>query len=61
MNPFHFITHQAAQDLDASLAGKGIAATRITSVGYGEARPVVPNDTDRNRGRNRRIEFAIAQ
>ena len=21
MNPFHFITHQAAQDLDASLAG----------------------------------------
>lgn len=22
MNPFHFITHQAAQDLDASLAGK---------------------------------------
>ena len=25
MNPFHFITHQAAQDLDASLAGKGIA------------------------------------
>lgn len=26
MNPFHFITHQAAQDLDASLAGKGIAS-----------------------------------
>lgn len=25
MNPFHFITHQAAQDLDASLAGKAVA------------------------------------
>lgn len=25
MNPFHFITHQAAQDLGASLVGKGIA------------------------------------
>lgn len=25
MNPFHFITHQAAQNLDASLVGKGIA------------------------------------
>ena len=25
MNPFHFITHQAAQDLDDSLVGKGIA------------------------------------
>jgi hypothetical protein len=22
MNPFHFITHQAAQDVEASLAGK---------------------------------------
>jgi hypothetical protein len=24
MNPFHFITHQAAHDLDASLAGKAV-------------------------------------
>ena len=25
MNPFHFITYQAARDLDASLVDKGVA------------------------------------
>ncbi len=41
------------------IISKGIANTRIVSHGYGEAKPVVPNDTDENRQLNRRVEFTI--
>jgi outer membrane protein OmpA-like peptidoglycan-associated protein len=35
---------------------KGIDGTRIKAVGYGDTRPVAPNDTDEGRAANRRIE-----
>ncbi len=41
------------------IISKGIASTRIISEGYGETKPVVPNDTDENRQLNRRVEFTI--
>ncbi len=34
----------------------GIDASRISTVGYGEAKPLVPNDSRENRAKNRRIE-----
>lgn len=37
---------------------QGVGTDRLTSIGHGETRPIVPNDTARNRSRNRRIEFA---
>ena len=40
------------------LVENGIEADRIMPVGYGEARPVVANDSPANKSRNRRIEFA---
>ncbi|MBT5387771.1 MAG: OmpA family protein [Porticoccaceae bacterium] len=33
----------------------GIAAERISAVGYGESRPIASNDTDEGRARNRRV------
>lgn len=39
------------------LIRQGVGAERVTAIGYGETRPEVPNDTARNRSRNRRIEF----
>lgn len=39
------------------LVAKGIDAKRITTVGYGEDRPIAPNDTPENMSKNRRIEF----
>ena len=43
-----------------TLAGiKGIDADRIKAVGYGDEKPIAPNDTSEGRQRNRRIE-AIA-
>ena len=41
------------------IVSKGIAAGRIRSQGYGETKPVAPNDTDSNRQLNRRVEFTI--
>lgn len=39
------------------LVAQGIEGARVTAIGFGESRPVAPNDTARNRSRNRRIEF----
>lgn len=33
---------------------------RLSAVGYGETRPLVPNDTPANRTRNRRVEIVLA-
>lgn len=40
---------------------KGIARARLTSVGYGKRRPLVPNDSDANRAINRRVEFRVTE
>lgn len=37
----------------------GIAKQRLTAVGYGDTRPVGPNDTPEQRQRNRRVEVVI--
>jgi outer membrane protein OmpA-like peptidoglycan-associated protein len=39
------------------LVRQGIDPNRITAVGYGESKPVAPNDTPENKQKNRRIEF----
>jgi len=44
--------------LDA-LVAQGIAASRLSSEGFGETRPKVPDTTPDNRAINRRVEFVI--
>jgi outer membrane protein OmpA-like peptidoglycan-associated protein len=44
---------QACRDY---IVSKGIDAKRIEAVGYGDERPIAPNDTDEGRQKNRRIE-----
>jgi len=43
------------------LVGKGIAAGRLESHGYGPDKPIDTNDTDAGRQKNRRVEFHIKQ
>lgn len=41
------------------LVKAGISAQRIHTIGYGKRRPLVPNDSEENRERNRRVEFKV--
>lgn len=41
------------------LREQGIASERYIARGYGQNRPIVPNDSDENRAQNRRTEFRI--
>jgi outer membrane protein OmpA-like peptidoglycan-associated protein len=43
------------------LVRAGIDPAILSPVGYGETRPVAPNDTPENRARNRRIEFTVRE
>lgn len=55
------LSNKRAAAVVAYLTGKGIAATRLTSTGFGPDKPEVPNDSDENRAKNRRVEFRIVE
>lgn len=41
------------------LVSSGIAASKITTVGNGQSKPIATNDTEQGRQQNRRVEFEI--
>ena len=41
------------------LITNGISANRLSAKGYGESQPILPNDSDENRAKNRRTEIRI--
>lgn len=53
------LSNRRARSVTDYLVRAGVAADRLSSVGYGETRPVAPNDTAENRAKNRRIEFEV--
>lgn len=55
------LSDNRARSVMEYILSKGIAPNRITSQGYGETKPVAPNDTDENRQLNRRVEFKIVK
>ncbi|HTV23637.1 MAG TPA: OmpA family protein [Polyangiaceae bacterium] len=50
-----------AEAVRAFLVKKGVAADRLSATGFGEAKPLVPNDSPQNREKNRRVEFNITK
>ncbi len=53
------LSDQRAASVRTYLAGKGISASRFTTIGLGIADPIATNDTPEGRSQNRRVEFAI--
>jgi outer membrane protein OmpA-like peptidoglycan-associated protein len=53
------LSNERAQSVRVYLESKGVAANRLTSVGYGESRPIDTNRTASGRAANRRVEFHI--
>ena len=53
------LSKRRARAVAGYMIHKGIDAGRLVAIGYGDKRPVAPNDTRANMARNRRIEVAI--
>ncbi len=51
------LSQARAEAVVAALTGRGIAATRLRAVGYGQERPIADNATDAGRAQNRRVEL----
>ncbi|MEP6653545.1 MAG: OmpA family protein [Myxococcales bacterium] len=50
------LSEKRAKACRAYIVSKGIEASRLDAVGYGDERPLAPNDTDEGRQKNRRME-----
>lgn len=56
---FELSMARAYEVMEHLIEVEGIAPERLSGSGYGEYRPVVPNDTPENRAQNRRIEINL--
>lgn len=52
-------TYRATTVVRYLIDQKGLDRRRISAAGYGEERPLVPNDTPANRAKNRRVEIVV--
>ena len=50
---------QRARSVVSFLVQRGVSQGRITAAGFGDTRPIAPNNTEFNRAKNRRIEFRV--
>jgi len=53
------LSQRRADRVAKYLTDEGVAADRLTAVGYGAQKPIVSNDDEDGRSKNRRIEFIL--
>jgi outer membrane protein OmpA-like peptidoglycan-associated protein len=55
------LSQNRADAVKAALVARGIAADRISTLGLGQDRPIVPNDSEDARAQNRRTEIVVVK
>jgi outer membrane protein OmpA-like peptidoglycan-associated protein len=53
------LSKKRADAIRTALIERGVAASQVTSVGFGEARPIATNATEEGRVQNRRVEIVL--
>jgi outer membrane protein OmpA-like peptidoglycan-associated protein len=53
------LSKDRANTVKKYLESQGIAAERLTTNGYADAKPIDTNDTEKGRANNRRMEFKV--
>jgi OmpA-OmpF porin, OOP family len=53
------LSERRARAVVEYLVREGVAGTNLKAVGFGESRPLVPNDSAANKQKNRRVEFTV--
>ncbi|HIP48241.1 MAG TPA: OmpA family protein [Lutibacter sp.] len=55
------LSKNRAKSVKEYLINKGLNKNRISSIGYGNLKPIDSNDTEKGRVKNRRVEFVITK
>ncbi|MEI8086123.1 MAG: DUF5723 family protein [Paludibacter sp.] len=55
-----FLSENRAAAVRNYLVNKGIVGSKMTSKGFGDTQPVVPNNTKAGKAKNRRVEFLVS-
>lgn len=53
------LSNQRALSVMRELIKNGVNPQRLSTAGFGSAKPIAPNDSEENRAKNRRVEFYI--
>ena len=53
------LSMERAEAVKNAMIERGIEAYRMVATGYGESRPLVPNDSEKNKALNRRVEVRV--
>jgi outer membrane protein OmpA-like peptidoglycan-associated protein len=54
------LSERRAAAVKNALSGQGVNPARLSTIGYGESRPIADNNTESGRQINRRVEITIA-
>jgi outer membrane protein OmpA-like peptidoglycan-associated protein len=55
------LSQSRAQAVVDAIAALGVDSSRMTAKGYGQEKPLVPNSTEANRAKNRRVQVMITE
>ncbi len=53
------LSERRAESVKNALVGMGVTPSRLTTIGYGESKPIASNNTEAGRQQNRRVEIRI--